>query len=215
MPLQTLYTASAVTSGGRNGHVESSDGTLDLDLSMPEGLGGPGEEGATNPEQLFAAGYSACFGQALRLVADRHGQDVGDSSIRANVDIGQTDDGGFGLAVELIGRLPGLAREEAQALGARPLREAVDALARRARLDLGAGAATSSVLTPREQEVMRLVAQGLTNRQIGRRLYISEKTASVHVSNVLAKLGAGGRAEAVAIAHRRGLLATVEPADAP
>jgi DNA-binding NarL/FixJ family response regulator len=53
---------------------------------------------------------------------------------------------------------------------------------------------------------MRLVAQGLTNRQIGRRLFISEKTASVHVSNVLAKLGAGGRTEAVAIAHRRGLL---------
>ena len=116
MPLQTLYTASAVTSGGRNGHVESSDGTLDLDLSMPEGLGGPGNEGTTNPEQLFAAGYSACFGQALRLVADRHGKDVGDSSIRANVDIGKTKGGGFGLAVELIGRLPGLRREEAQAL---------------------------------------------------------------------------------------------------
>ena len=116
MPLQALYTASAVTSGGRNGHVESSDGVLDRDLSMPEGLGGPAEEGATNPEQLFAAGYSACFGQALRLVADRTAVPVGDSSIRANVDIEQTEDGGFGLAVELIGRLPGLPREEAQAL---------------------------------------------------------------------------------------------------
>jgi DNA-binding CsgD family transcriptional regulator len=100
-----------------------------------------------------------------------------------------------------------LARETAVALRARPLRDAVDALARRARLDLGSGPAAASVLTPREQEVMRLVAQGLTNRQIGRRLFISEKTASVHVSNVLAKLGAGGRTEAVAIAHRRGLLA--------
>ncbi len=99
-----------------------------------------------------------------------------------------------------------LAREAAVSLQARPLRDAVDALARRARLDLGAGPAAASVLTPREQEVMRLVAQGLTNRQIGRRLFISEKTASVHVSNVLAKLGAGGRTEAVAIAHRRGLL---------
>jgi DNA-binding CsgD family transcriptional regulator len=103
-----------------------------------------------------------------------------------------------------------LARDEAVALLARPLREAVDALARRARLDLGAGPATASVLTPREQEVMRLVARGLTNRQIGRQLFISEKTASVHVSNVLAKLGAGGRAEAVAIAHRRGLIADPE-----
>jgi DNA-binding CsgD family transcriptional regulator len=100
-----------------------------------------------------------------------------------------------------------LAREAAVQLRARPLRDAVDALARRARLDLGTGTPTASVLTPREQEVMRLVAQGLTNRQIGRRLFISEKTASVHVSNVLAKLGAGGRTEAVAIAHRRGLLA--------
>jgi DNA-binding CsgD family transcriptional regulator len=100
-----------------------------------------------------------------------------------------------------------LARETASSLQARPLREAVDALARRARLDLGGGPVTASVLTPREQEVMRLVAQGLTNRQIGRQLYISEKTASVHVSNVLAKLGAGSRTEAVAIAHRRGLLA--------
>ena len=105
-----------------------------------------------------------------------------------------------------------LARETAVALQARPLRDAVDALARRARLDLGGGPATSSVLTPREQEVMRLVAQGLTNRQIGRRLFISEKTASVHVSNVLAKLGAGSRTEAVAIVHRRGLLTDAEPA---
>ena len=88
---------------------------LDLDLTMPKEMGGEGGS-ATNPEQLFAAGYSACFGQALRLVADRQDKDVGDSSIRANVDIGKTKDGGFGLAVELIGRLPGLRREEAQAL---------------------------------------------------------------------------------------------------
>jgi DNA-binding CsgD family transcriptional regulator len=105
-----------------------------------------------------------------------------------------------------------LARQTAVTLEARPLREAIDALARRARLDLGGGPAASSVLTPREQEVMRLVAQGLTNRQVGRRLFISEKTASVHVSNVLAKLGAGSRTEAVAIVHRRGLLADAEPA---
>ncbi len=113
--MQTMYTASALTSGGRNGHVESSDGVLDLDLTMPKEMDGEGGS-ATNPEQLFAAGYSACFGQALHLVADRNNKDVGDSSIRANVDLGQTEDGGFGLAVELIGRLPGLPREEAQAL---------------------------------------------------------------------------------------------------
>ncbi|MGK5170830.1 helix-turn-helix transcriptional regulator [Geodermatophilus sp. CPCC 205761] len=98
-------------------------------------------------------------------------------------------------------------------LGAAPLRAAVVALARRGRLasDLpGAGRVveTASVFTPRETEVLRLLAQGRTNRQIGAELYISEKTASVHVSNILAKLGAGGRTEAVALAASRGLLPT-------
>jgi DNA-binding NarL/FixJ family response regulator len=104
------------------------------------------------------------------------------------------------------GRTAAQAREVADRLGARPLRDAVDAFARRARLDLGAGPVEAAVLTPREEEVLRLVAQGLTNRQIGRRLGISEKTASVHVSNILTKLDASGRAEAVTVAHRRGLL---------
>ncbi len=97
---------------------------------------------------------------------------------------------------------------EAQAIGARPLAAAVRELGRRARLDLpGAETAAGVVLTGREEEVLRLVADGLTNRQIGERLFISGKTVSVHISNVLAKLGAGGRAEAVAVAHRQGLLA--------
>jgi DNA-binding CsgD family transcriptional regulator len=96
-------------------------------------------------------------------------------------------------------------------LGAAPLREAVTALARRARLGAelpggGRGPEVSAVLTPRETEVLALLAQGRTNRQIGAALYISEKTASVHVSNILAKLAAGGRTEAVAIASQRGLL---------
>jgi DNA-binding CsgD family transcriptional regulator len=101
------------------------------------------------------------------------------------------------------------AHETAVRLGARPLAEALAGLARRARLELAGAspaAGASAVLTPRERDVMRLVAAGLTNRQIGERLYISEKTASVHVSNVLAKLDASGRAEAVAVATRRGLL---------
>jgi DNA-binding CsgD family transcriptional regulator len=103
------------------------------------------------------------------------------------------------------------AHEVAVRLGARPLREAVEALARRGRLDAelpGAARAVdaSAVLTPREAEVLALMAQGRTNRQIGSTLYISEKTASVHVSNILAKLSASGRTEAVAIAAQRGLL---------
>ncbi len=78
-------------------------------------MGGEGGS-CTNPEQLFAAGYSACFEGALRLVADRRNKEVGDASITANVDFGKTEDGGFGQAVEPIDRLPDLLRDEAQAL---------------------------------------------------------------------------------------------------
>jgi DNA-binding CsgD family transcriptional regulator/tetratricopeptide (TPR) repeat protein len=99
------------------------------------------------------------------------------------------------------------ALREADAMGARPLAEALRAWARRARLPLpGVRREASSSLTEREEEVLTLVAQGLSNRQIGERLYISTKTVSVHVSNLLAKLGVSGRAEAVAVATRRGLL---------
>jgi DNA-binding CsgD family transcriptional regulator len=111
-----------------------------------------------------------------------------------------------GAATEL-----GAAHETAVRLGAEPLRGAVEALARRARLSAEVTGVrqpeVSAVLTPREAEVLALVAQGLTNRQIGGRLFISEKTASVHISNILAKLSASGRTEAVAIAADRGLLA--------
>jgi DNA-binding CsgD family transcriptional regulator len=92
-------------------------------------------------------------------------------------------------------------------MGAAPLVTAVTDLARRGRLDVpGVVAGGTDVLTGRESEVLALAAEGLSNRQIGERLYISGKTVSVHMSRVLDKLGAGGRAEAVAIAHRRGLL---------
>ncbi len=102
------------------------------------------------------------------------------------------------------------AHEAAVRLGAAPLRTRLEALARRGRLDAGLPgvrpADPSAVFTPREREVLRLVAQGRTNRQVGAELFISEKTASVHVSNILAKLAAGSRTEAVAIAAARGLL---------
>ena len=101
------------------------------------------------------------------------------------------------------------AHEVAVRLGAAPLRTAIEALARRGRLELPGVRTTppSAVLTPREAEVLALLARGRTNRQVGAALFISEKTASVHVSNILAKLGASGRTEAVAIAATRGLLA--------
>ena len=111
--MQTLYSARATTHGGRQGHVESSDGVLDLDLSMPEGLGGPGGAG-TNPEQLFAAGYSACFESAIQLVARQEKVDVTGATVTANVDIGHPPDGGFALEAELVGRMPSLSKEKAQ-----------------------------------------------------------------------------------------------------
>lgn len=113
--LKPLYTAIATAQGGRRGHVQSSDGMLDLDLSMPEGLGGPGGDG-TNPEQLFACGYAACFENALRRVAGQQKKDVADASITARVHIGRHPEGGFGLEAEVIGHLPNLPREEAEAL---------------------------------------------------------------------------------------------------
>ena len=112
--MEPLYTARATAHGGRQGYVESSDGVLDLDLSMPEAMGGPGG-GGTNPEQLFAAGYSACFENALRRVGGQQKKNVRDASVTANVGIGR-DDNGFGLEVELIGTLPNLPREEAEDL---------------------------------------------------------------------------------------------------
>ncbi|XXF78021.1 organic hydroperoxide resistance protein [Myxococcaceae bacterium GXIMD 01537] len=111
-PISPLYTATATAHGGRAGHVRSSDGVLDLPLAMPKELGGPGGA-VTNPEQLFAAGYSACFESALRLVAGKLGKNAKDASITASATIGKTPDGGFGLAVELRGKLPGLSQEEA------------------------------------------------------------------------------------------------------
>lgn len=97
------------------------------------------------------------------------------------------------------------AAESAARMGARPLQDAIDATQRRTGLGRPARG-TTAVLTGREREVLVLVAEGLTNREIGRRLHISEKTASVHLSNVMAKLNASSRTEAVTVAHRRGLI---------
>jgi lipoyl-dependent peroxiredoxin len=115
-PLQkTLYTAHATATAGREGRTKTDDGTLDLALSMPKGLGGSGGAG-TNPEQLFAAGYAACFGSALGFVARMQKVNPGPIAIDANVSIGPVASGAFGLAVELVAHLPELPREKAEEL---------------------------------------------------------------------------------------------------
>jgi len=116
--MNALYTATAHATGdGRNGHAVSDDGILDLDLRMPTALGGPG--GATNPEQLFAAGYAACFHSALKLVAGQSKLDVTGSEVSASVSIGSLPSGGFGLAVELDVHTPNLDQSVAEELVAK------------------------------------------------------------------------------------------------
>jgi lipoyl-dependent peroxiredoxin len=103
--MNILYTAEATATGGREGHVASSDGALRVDLAVPKELGGPGGM-ATNPEQLFAAGYAACFDNAMIRVARRMRLSTGGSRVTARVGIGAVEGGRFQLAVELLVTLP-------------------------------------------------------------------------------------------------------------
>jgi Ohr subfamily peroxiredoxin len=113
--MKTLYTATATATGdGRNGHTATDDGLVDVDVRVPTEMGGPG--GATNPEQLFAAGYAACFHSALKVVAGAEKADVTGTEVSASVSIGTLDTGGFGLAVELDVHAPNLDDDAALAL---------------------------------------------------------------------------------------------------
>lgn len=107
MSIQTVdvvYTAVATAENGRDGRVASDDGKLDVVVNPPKEQGGSGA--GTNPEQLFAAGYSACFQGALSVVARRESADVSGSRVTAKVGIGKTPDGGFGLTVEISASIP-------------------------------------------------------------------------------------------------------------
>ena len=121
MPVQLqkiFYTAEAVVQGGREGHGRTSDGRLEVDLSVPKEMSGDGGPG-TNPEQLFAVGYAACFQSALLGVARGRKLDVSGSQIASKVDIGPTGHGGFGLAVSLDLHAPSLTAVQAAELMAR------------------------------------------------------------------------------------------------
>ncbi len=111
--MESIYTAIAHASGGgRDGHVRSEDDRIDFDTRPPNEMGGSGE--GTNPEQLFAAGYSACFLGATHLVGKNAGVDTKDAGVSASVSIGDNGQGGFGLAVELDVYLPNVAPERRQ-----------------------------------------------------------------------------------------------------
>ena len=116
MTVQVLYQTSATAVGGRTGKARSDDGRLDVELSTPKELGGPGGVG-TNPEQLFAAGYAACFLGALKVAGQQLKVNVPpESSITATVGIGPRSQGGFGITANLAIALPGVDAERARTL---------------------------------------------------------------------------------------------------
>ena len=116
MSVEVKYRTSATADGGRDGRTRTDDGKLDLQLSTPKELGGPGGEG-TNPEQLFASGYAACFLGALKFAAhDLKLQVPTGAAVTAAVGIGMRSAGGFGLDVELAVALPGMERADARRL---------------------------------------------------------------------------------------------------
>ncbi len=119
MSVNVLYKTSAKATGGRDGQAATLDGSLNVKLTTPKELGGAGGAG-NNPEQLFAAGYSACFIGAMKFVASQGGPKVpADTSVIATVGIGPRSEGGFGLEVELAVSLPGVPHADAEALVAK------------------------------------------------------------------------------------------------
>ena len=113
--MTAIYTASATATGeGRNGHSRSSDGILDVDLATPVEMGGPG--GATNPEQLFAAGYSACFLSALKMLARRDELPIADAAVTVDVGLSPNGLGGFQLSAALHVEMSGVDQVAAEKL---------------------------------------------------------------------------------------------------
>lgn len=113
--MHTIYTTTAHATGdGRNGRATTDDGLLDIELRIPKEMGGAG--GHTNPEQLFAAGYAACFHSALKLVAGQAGANVNGTEVSATVGLGTTDTGAFNITVELDVAMPNVDRATAEQL---------------------------------------------------------------------------------------------------
>jgi len=114
--IKPLVTAIAVNTGGRNGHSETTDHSVSVDLSVRKEMGGPGLPGTTTPEHLFAAGYAACFGGAMEFVAGQKKQDVKGMAVTCTTSIGPREGGGYGIAVKMHVKVPALSTEQAKAL---------------------------------------------------------------------------------------------------
>jgi lipoyl-dependent peroxiredoxin len=99
--IKPLFTITATAVGGRNGHSETSDHIVKVDLSVPKEMGGPGKPNTVTPEHLFATGYAACFGGALDYVAKQHKKDASKAKVGCSVSIGPREQGGFGLSVKM------------------------------------------------------------------------------------------------------------------
>jgi osmotically inducible protein OsmC len=114
--IKTLATATATSTGGRNGHSETSDGSVSVNLSVPKSMGGAGLPDTTTPEHLFAAGYAACFGGALDFVSKQAKQDATGASVTCEVSVGPREGGGFGIAVKMHVKVPAVSKEVAEGL---------------------------------------------------------------------------------------------------
>lgn len=111
-----VFTAQAKVQGGRDGHVTTANNALDLTLSTPKEMGGMGKAGATNPEQLFAAGYAACFEGALGVAARQAKVKLENVTVEALIGFGQAEDGGYGISADLHVNLPGIEQKQAEEL---------------------------------------------------------------------------------------------------
>ena len=116
MKIEKVFTAQALAKGGRDGHVTTNNQALDLDLSVPKEMGGPGKAGATNPEQLFAAGYAACFEGALGVAARQAKVKLEGVTVEALIGFGKAEDGGFGISADLHVNIPGVEQAQAEQL---------------------------------------------------------------------------------------------------
>ena len=114
--IKPLVTATATNTGGRNGHSETTDHLVSVDLSVPKEMGGPGRPNTVTPEHLFSAGYAACFGGAIEFVARQYKKDVKGMTVTCHTSVGPRDGGGFGIAVKMEVNVPTLPKNEAEAL---------------------------------------------------------------------------------------------------